>query len=138
MTVKINREKIRAKFGGLCAYTGKPLGDDWEIDHIEPLRNVRVTHTLTAEQAFSDNNLVLCLKIVNHYKRSLGLEGFRKYMETIHIRLRNMRKKDGTFRTNITDSRYKYVARVAEAFGITQDNPFDGTFFFERFRKEQH
>lgn len=28
------REKVRLKFNGLCAYTGKPLDDNWEIDHL--------------------------------------------------------------------------------------------------------
>jgi hypothetical protein len=26
------------KFGGLCAYCGKPLGDRWHADHFEPVR----------------------------------------------------------------------------------------------------
>jgi 5-methylcytosine-specific restriction endonuclease McrA len=30
------REEVYNKYGGLCAYTGKPLGDDWQIDHIHP------------------------------------------------------------------------------------------------------
>ena len=32
----INRQRIYAKYQGRCAYTGKPLGDDWQVDHIIP------------------------------------------------------------------------------------------------------
>ena len=28
------REKVYNKYGGKCAYTGKPLGQDWQIDHV--------------------------------------------------------------------------------------------------------
>lgn len=28
------KEKVKAKFEGLCAYTGKQLDDNWEIDHV--------------------------------------------------------------------------------------------------------
>lgn len=31
------RERIYNKFGGLCAYSGTPLEDDWQIDHICPV-----------------------------------------------------------------------------------------------------
>jgi 5-methylcytosine-specific restriction endonuclease McrA len=35
----MNRRVIHDKFGGRCAYTGKPLGDDWQIDHVVPKRH---------------------------------------------------------------------------------------------------
>ena len=28
------RERIFKKYDGLCAYTGKPLEKDWQIDHV--------------------------------------------------------------------------------------------------------
>lgn len=34
---KAQRESLRLKFGGLCAYCGQPLGDRWHADHIEPI-----------------------------------------------------------------------------------------------------
>lgn len=29
------RDIVQAKYNGLCAYTGKELGDDWQVDHIQ-------------------------------------------------------------------------------------------------------
>jgi len=33
---KKNREIIKNKFGGKCAYTGTELKEDWQVDHIKP------------------------------------------------------------------------------------------------------
>jgi hypothetical protein len=123
------RERIREKFGGLCAYTGKPLGDDWQIDHMTPRRLSRWKKNIDVE---AEDNLMPCLRTVNYYKRGFGLEGFRKYIKKINRRIRGMKKKDGTYRKNM-ENRCKYVERIAEAFGITDDAPFDGVFYFEKY-----
>lgn len=34
---KKQREKVRMKYGGLCAYSGTPLKDDWQVDHVVPI-----------------------------------------------------------------------------------------------------
>src|SRR6218665_2381220 len=34
---KKQRDELRLKFGGLCAYCGLPLGDRWHADHFEPI-----------------------------------------------------------------------------------------------------
>ena len=30
------RQKVYDKHKGLCAYTGRPLQSDWQVDHITP------------------------------------------------------------------------------------------------------
>jgi hypothetical protein len=133
------REKVYAKYNGLCAYTGKPLGDDWQEDHIVPL---------WLNGSNSIDNRLPALRIVNHYKRGLDLEGFRKYMtgteyvfaaggtkcrqKSFIERMKGYLKKDGTVRKD-QESRYEYMKKVAAAFDISEDRPFDGIFFFERF-----
>jgi hypothetical protein len=52
-------------------------------------------------------------------------------MEAIRVRLRKMKKKDGSLRAGVTESRYKYAEHVAAAFDVTRDKPFCVTFFFE-------
>lgn len=34
---RLQREELRLRFGGLCAYCGCPLGDRWHADHFEPV-----------------------------------------------------------------------------------------------------
>lgn len=133
------------KFGGLCAYTGKPLGDDWQVDHINSkirhwYNTVQETpHTGTIQEYKEEfnrrlkdgdniDNLLPALRIVNHYKRSLDLEGFRSRMMDFHKRLSKL-PKNPVSRQSIRRKEYMY--QVADAFGITPEKPFNGKFYFE-------
>lgn len=170
MLIKMRKkEKVFAMFGGLCAYTGKPLGDDWQIDHVkskamfekvivdvahyrDKITGERVSvedmRRLTANnlwQTFHDchyipprqvphksvndiENLLPALKIVNHYKRALDLEGFRKYMKGFHTRLKRYKLDAGGWAAK---KQARYMWDVANAFEITPDKPFSGKFYFE-------
>ena len=123
------RQAIYDKFGGKCAYTGKPLGDDWQIDHIISKVWCRCyAGTPMAVNQDHTDNLLPTLRIINHYKRGLDLAGFRNYMLTFHLRLAKLPK---TTRLPSTERRKKYMQEVADAFGITVDKPFCGIFYFE-------
>lgn len=136
------KDKVFAKFDGLCAYTGKPLGDDWQIDHqtSKYLNSYRAYYSSGSVEEVDKKikevdkieNLFPALKVVNHYKRSLDLEGFRDYMKTFHIRLAKY-PKNPTVAKSI--KRKAYMMSIAEAFGITQEKPFDGLFYFEKIKQ---
>ena len=122
------RDIIFNKYHGKCAYTGKPLPDDWQIDHMIPkCETLQMYHTIKNHNDI--RNLLPTLKIVNHYKRGLNIEGFRDYMESFHIRLAKLPKNPKVAKSI---KRKAYMFEVAEAFGITIDKPFDGIFHFER------
>ena len=123
MTIK-KRLQIAEKFGGLCAYTGKPLGNDWQIDHVES----KMWCTIFDRNADTEDNLLPVLGIVNHYKRSKNLSEFRYYMETFHLRLAKLPK---ITRREKTTKRKAYIQRIADAFDITPEKPFSGKFYFE-------
>ena len=132
------REKIRLKFNGLCAYSGKPLGEDWQVDHIKS----KVQHqydtfkkglNIVDERAELNkihhiDNLFPACRIVNHYKRSLDLEQFRSYMRSFHLRLAKLPKNTKVPRTQ---KRKEYMMKVAQVFDITPEKPFSGIFYFE-------
>ena len=128
--VKIDRQSVFNKYGGRCAYTGQPLPDDWQIDHVIPKssriwkfnKNARIISGIHYDFPDDIENLNPCLGIVNHYKNNMSIENFRMYMKYLHIRLLAYHK----------DSKiYKEMVNVAEAFGITPDKPFSGKFYFE-------
>ena len=123
MTIK-QRLHIGNKFDGLCAYTGKPLGNDWQIDHMEP----PFYAIMYGRNPNRDENLVPALGIVNHYKRRKDLEEFRKYMLSFHQRLAKLPKKT---KVEKSAKRVQYMCKVAEAFSVTPDKPFNGKFYFE-------
>lgn len=177
------REKVFNKFGGLCAYTGQPLGDDWQIDHVRskyffekilvkpafykckktgaelsleeyekqtneivgiPERHSEAWNFLFNYKYIAPkykphpdcdhiDNLLPALRIVNHYKRELDLDGFREYLNKLHIRISKLPKKSAVPRTL---SRKIYLMNVAAVFGITLENPFDGLFYFEKEQKK--
>jgi hypothetical protein len=128
---KYDRQKVYNKFGGLCAYTGKPLGEDWQVDHITPVKYFVWRQSKTDPNCL--DNLVPCLRRLNHYKRCKDLEEWRHYILTLHLRLAKLLKKT---RVKRTESRKVYLLDVAEAFGITAEKPFNGLFYFETLKQQ--
>ena len=124
---KIDREAVRNKFGGLCAYTGKPLRN-WQIDHVIPICSPLWKRRDRMGKENEIDNLLPAIKIVNHYKRGDDLETFRAKMLTFHLRLAKLPKNTTLARTL---SRIAYMRRIAELFDITIDKPFSGKFYFE-------
>jgi hypothetical protein len=126
MTKHELRQIVYNKYMGKCAYTGKPLGDDWQIDHAESKYLSILRHTW--EDVNDICNLEPVISIVNHYKRAKDIEMFREYMLTFHIRLSKLPKKT---LVDATVNRINYMNRIAELFDITPDKPFCGKFYFE-------
>lgn len=136
------RQKVFEKYNGLCAYTGKPLGNDWQVDHMTSkiLHSYRVLYNASGIDEINERrkevdnieNLMPAIKIINHYKRSLDLEGFRDYMLSFHKRLKKLPKKTAIYETQ---RRKDYMFKVAELFDITPDRPFEGKFYFETIKK---
>jgi 5-methylcytosine-specific restriction endonuclease McrA len=126
---KKNREIIRLKFGGKCAYSGTDLEPDWQIDHIKPVVRNWFDGTMTFEKDDCIENMVPVQKIINHYKHSLNLEVFRTWLLAgLHNRLKKLPKNP---RTEKGQKRKDYLLKVALYFGITEDKPFSGKFYFE-------
>lgn len=126
---KKNREIIKQKFGGKCAYTGTELKDDWQVDHVKPLVRNLYTNDAIFEENHNFDNMFPVQKIVNHYKGSLDLETFRTwYLAGLHERLKKLPKNPKSERGI---KRKSYLLEVAHLFKIKKDKPFSGTFYFE-------
>ena len=126
---KKQREKIKQKFDGLCAYSGTPLKDDWQVDHVKPLVRNWFDGTTMFPEAHCDENLVPCQKIINHYKGSLDLETFRTwYLAGLHERLKKLPKNP---KVEKSQKKKAYLFEVASLFGISEDTPYSGKFYFE-------
>ena len=119
------------KFGGKCAYSGTELEPNWQCDHMESIavNNWLVYKGCSDEKDInSANNLMPSQKIINHYKRGFGLEGFRKYMKDFHIRLSKLPKNPYVIKSI---KRKAYMLEIARLFDITITKPFSGKFYFE-------
>jgi 5-methylcytosine-specific restriction endonuclease McrA len=118
----MNRETIKQKYNGLCAYTGKPLSKDWQIDHVTPKVNGANNEL---------NNLLPACRKVNLYKGCRNLEEFRYLMITFHVRLAKLPKKTNRPETM---NRIKSMHEIARLFDITPEKPFEGKFYFEKLK----
>ena len=125
---KKDREVIRQKFGGKCAYTGTELLDDWQIDHIEPVVRNWIDGTVCYQGNHKLNNMIPAQRIINHYKHSQNLESFREFMMYFHKRLARYPKNPVVEKSV---KRKAYVMEVARFFDITPEKPFSGKFYFE-------
>lgn len=126
---KKNREIVRNKYGGKCAYTGTELLPDWQIDHIIPIKAYNKGYFSCNGNPNDITNLLPCQRIINHYKRGLPLEDFRNwYLKSLHERLIKLPKNPKVERS----IKHKaYLLEVARLFNITSDKPFLGKFYFE-------
>lgn len=123
------RERIYNKFGGLCAYSGTPLEPDWQIDHIDPVVRNWVDGTMLFPKSDCESNMVPVQKLINHYKHSISLHEFRTWLlGGLHERLKKLPKNPRTIKGQ---ARKNYMLKIAGYFGITEDKPFNGVFYFE-------
>jgi len=127
---KKDREIIRLKFGGKCAYSGTKLEPDWQVDHVEPLIRNWWTNTAMNEKAHNIENMFPVQKVVNHYKGSLDLETFRTWLlGGLHERLKKLPKNPQTEKSK---KHKENMLKIAGYFDITPDKPFCGKFYFEK------
>lgn len=104
---KTEREEVYKKCKGHCAYCGIKIDyKDMQVDHVKPLR-------IGGEDSI-ENMLPAC-RSCNHYKATLDVDGFRKYLSGIHKRL----------------MRDSIAYQVAERFEIVKHKSDDVIFFFE-------
>lgn len=77
---KIQREELKQKYGGRCAYCGCVLGDKWHADHLNAV--VRDIETGKAKNPENDviENLMPACTACNHNKRSMSLESWRSLL----------------------------------------------------------
>jgi hypothetical protein len=121
---KAQREQIRGKFGGRCAYCGCPLGDRWHADHVEPvvrndwLRKYDFPNTPRGpdypERDKLENMNPACVPC-NIDKHSMSLDGWRrKLQDACNVLARN-------------NPTYRHAKR----FGLLSETGAVVTFYFE-------
>jgi 5-methylcytosine-specific restriction endonuclease McrA len=89
---KKQREALRAKYDGRCAYCGEPLGDRWHADHLEPVRREWWKKDGGMERPENDNlaNLMPACAPCNIDKHAMPLEEWRKKLQrTTDVLTRN-------------------------------------------------
>jgi len=126
---KKDREIVRQKFDGKCAYSGTPLEPDWQVDHVKPVVRNWWTNTAMFEKDHIIENMFPSQRIINNYKGSTDLETFRTWLlGGLHERLKKLPKNPQTEKSK---KHKENMLKIAAYFDITPDKPFSGKFYFE-------
>lgn len=115
---KGERELVRQRFGGLCAYCGRPLPERWHADHFEPVhRNSFWNNRGPAhpENHRLDNMMPACPQC-NISKGPMTLEDWRLWLSGHVASLNN----------------YNTPYRLAKCFGLVVETEAPVVFYFER------
>ena len=118
---KLQREQVRAKFGGRCAYCGHPLGQRWHVDHLDPVCRRSWLGDGCMERPGNDTlaNMMPACVPCNLDKHARSLEDWRgKLGRSAAVLARN-------------STTYRHATR----FGLVVDTGAAVVFHFERMRK---
>lgn len=117
---KHERETVRLRFDGLCAYCGSPLGDRWHADHFQPVRREwwKAGGGMERPQNDTLDNLMPSCAPCNLDKHAMTLEDWR----------RKLQGAAGVLGRN--HATYRHALR----FGLVQETGKSVVFFFERSR----
>ncbi|MCW2473403.1 MULTISPECIES: HNH endonuclease [unclassified Symbiopectobacterium] len=118
---KKQREELRMKFGGRCAYCGEILTARFHVDHVEPvLRNISKSYAMERPENNTLENLYPACIPCNLYKASCSVELFR---ERIATQVDVTRRASRSYRT-------------AEVFGLVKPTGTPVVFWFEKYQRE--
>lgn len=106
-----DRRKVYDKYGGRCAYCGKPITyKEMQVEHMEPL---------ALGGADGPENYMPSCRICNHYKHTLTVEEFRKQIGLLTGRLRER----------------VYIYKLALRHGRIAESSSAVSFYFEQVRE---
>lgn len=104
---KAERLKVYDKCNRRCAYCGCGIEyKDMQVDHVKPLRIGGIDEL---------SNMLPACRSCNHYKVTLGVEGYREYIEDIPKRL----------------NRGSIPFEVGKRFGVVEEHKKKVVFWFE-------
>lgn len=106
--MKIDRQAVYEKWGGVCAYCGKVIEfKDMQVDHLIPKRKGGTDDF---------DNLMPSCRRCNHYKSSLDLEQFRDMINKIPVKLMER----------------EYIFKVGVDYGFFDPKQRNIKFYFEQ------
>lgn len=117
---KVDREIVKQKFGGRCAYCGVLLPNKFHVDHVKPLVRNWIDGTVQYPERHSMDNLYPACISCNINKHSFSLEGFR---ENIQGFIKSL---------NRDSTQYK----VAKRYGLIEETNIPVKFYFEEYQEK--
>lgn len=128
---KKQREALKQKYGGHCAYCGCELGDKWHADHIEAVdrvmvdcekRGVKTTGQMHKPHLDTIENMNPACVACNLNKSSLSIENWREQIKAYEQSL----------------VKFHNIFNHARRFGLVEFTNKPVVFFFETYRRGEH
>lgn len=113
------RKRIRAKFGGKCAYCGQELKDTFHIDHVNPLYRGWIMGKPSWHGEDEESNLFPACPRCNLRKSALSIEAFRY---EISAQVERLQRNSAAF-------------RLAYDYNQIQKTGYDVVFWFEKHKE---
>lgn len=122
---KSDREQVRLKFGGRCAYCGQPLEARWHADHLEPIerkfkyvpgKGAVLSNEMWRPENDTLENMMPACPPCNIDKHSMSLENWRRKLQNAaNVLMRN-------------NPTYRHAIR----FGLIKETGEKIVFYFEK------
>jgi 5-methylcytosine-specific restriction endonuclease McrA len=121
---KSDRIKVWEKYEEKCAYCGEQLEyDKMQVDHRAPI------YRGTSDKDLARMGIIRGLDVFENWEPSCRPCNGYKSTFTVEVFRNNM--------TTITDRILKdFKTRLAVKYGIIEFKPFDGMFYFEKFKNK--
>lgn len=122
---KEQREQVRLKYGGRCAYCGCELQKGWHVDHIKPAwhnwdgEDIKVRLKIEKGKDELDNYNPSCPRC-NRWKGTWRVEEFRR---EISLQLERLERDSAPF-------------RMARDYKLLEIKDIQVEFYFEEYEKE--
>jgi 5-methylcytosine-specific restriction endonuclease McrA len=119
---KSDREVVRQKYNGKCAYCGCELPPRWHVDHIEPVIRCPLSGEMEKPEHDHIENFNPSCPSCNINKHSMSIEQFRN-MIGMYVKSLN---------------KYSVQYKMAKKYGLIQETGAEVKFYFETFKSYQN
>jgi len=127
------RERVYAKYNGKCAYTGKPLDSDWQIDHLNPVCG---TDCYPEWRATQPTCLLEWENLMNNPIRRADYSDRHEYYKALDLwneKQRELSKAISKSQKNFTRKQATYIENLMPA--LRHINHYKFCLSLENFRK---
>ena len=127
---KLTKEMLFAKYDGLCAFCGHPLGEKWHIWHIESNKTIVTAKEVILPNDTYENKEPACISCNttrnnnSHGDRKLDVEGFRSALYWEFEFLRN-------------GMTYATIYKKMVKYGLIEETGREIGFYFEKIKQQK-
>jgi len=124
---KSDRESIRMKYGGKCAYCGCDLVKGWHVDHIEPIRRLKLLSVGAngKKNWYAAGSMHPELETIQNMNPACASCNINKHGDTLEA----FRERIFKFINSLNEYSVQY--KIAKRYGLIEETNKPVIFYFE-------